>query len=111
MKSKWTILLAVLLLAVLAMPELAEAQAGWDVERDQTLPKLIMGGNNQQAGKLLFIGHRRWRIGHHRKRLELTAENTITVTYGDLKITNSADSDIYMWCAADSRHHDVQRPV
>ena len=94
MKSKFTIVLAVLLLAVLAMPELAEAQ-GWNVERDQVLPKLIMGGNNQTVGKVVF------------KRDTTDAAviadggadaQTITVTYGDLKITNSPDVGIYMWC-------------
>ena len=71
---------------------------GWNVERDQTLPKMIMGGNNQQVGKLVFM-----REGGTEVVIEDVSgeDNTITVTYGDLKITNGGDSGIYMWCGAD----------
>ena len=87
----------VLLVFALVATTTSFGQGGWNIERDQTLPKLIMGGNNQQAGKLIFRGA----TVADEPAIEKaeTGENTITVTYGDLKITNSADSGIYMWCA------------
>ena len=71
---------------------------GWDIERDQVLPKLIMGGNNQMAGKLVFRYDAATDSEPTIEDAGATEENTITVTYGDLKITNSGDSGIYMWC-------------
>ena len=63
---------------------------GWNIERDQTLQKMIMGGNNQQVGKLVFT---RVAVADEPIIEEVTTggDNTVTVTYGDLKITNSGD--------------------
>ena len=84
----------VLLAFALVATTTSFGQAGWNVERDQILPKLIMGGNNQMAGKLVFK-----RVTDEATISETAgSDQTITVTYGDLKITNGADDDIYMWC-------------
>ncbi len=88
----------VLLVFALVATTTSFGQAGWNVERDQTLQKMIMGGNNQQVGKLVFM-----RVGATEEPIiqEVDGgENTVTITYGDLKITNSGDSGIYAWCRA-----------
>ena len=54
MKSKLTILLAVLLLAVLAMPQLAEAQDGYNVRRASGVMKVAQYANNA-AGEQLDV--------------------------------------------------------
>ena len=54
MKSKWTILLAVLLLAVLAMPQLAEAQ-GYNVRRASGVMKVAQYANNAQVNNLTLL--------------------------------------------------------
>ena len=53
MKTKLTIALAVLLLAVLAMPELAEAQ-GYNVRRSSTVTKVAQYANNAMVSNLTF---------------------------------------------------------
>ena len=46
--------LVLLVFALVATTTSFGQNAGWTVERDQTLQKMIMGGNNQQVGKLVF---------------------------------------------------------
>ena len=53
-KSKWTIVLAVLLLAVLAAPEFAEAQ-GYNVRRNATVRKVNQYANNAEVNWLTFL--------------------------------------------------------
>ena len=57
MKSKWTILLAVLLLAVLAMPQLAEAQTGYNVRRASGVMKVAQYANNALVNNLTLMYH------------------------------------------------------
>lgn len=47
MKSKSTMVLAVLLLAILAMPHIADAQDGYNVSRTRGLDNVVATGNNQ----------------------------------------------------------------
>ena len=47
MKSKLTIALAVLLLAILALPHTADAEDGYTVGKTRGLDKVIASGNNQ----------------------------------------------------------------
>ena len=111
MKSKLTIVLALLLLVVLAMPESAEAQAGWSVTRSADVNTLIFGGNNQQVSAVTFVGE-----GTEEDAviaIRAGDATTITVTYGDLMITNmTRDSDMSLtadgvtdnfdiWCSTD----------
>ena len=86
MKLKFTMLLAVLL-AVLAMPQSAEAQAGWSVHRAEPVNPLIFGGNNQQVSRVTFIPETDENDAVITKRS--TGDTTVTVTYGDLMITNA----------------------
>ena len=89
LKFRTTILCmcAALLVALLVMPEPAEAD-GWSVTRNAEVNTLIFGGNNQQVSFVTFI-HETEDDDAVIIRQSGTA-TTITVTYGDLMITNLA---------------------
>ena len=59
MKSKLTIVLAVLLLAVLAMPHTADAQGGYTVGKTRGLDKVIASGNNQAIPAVVLTSRHR----------------------------------------------------
>ena len=104
MKLKFTALLAVLLLAVLAMPQPAEAQAGWSVNRSADVNTLIFGGNNQQVSHVTFANE----ANASDAVIPVTSGGTtVTVTYGDLMITNATrdaqagvDDNFDIFCSA-----------
>ena len=94
MKSKLTILLAVLLLAVLAMPQLAEAQ-GWNVSRPADVATVTFGGDNQQVSHIDF-NFENAVDEDVAIRQRSTGETAVTVTYGDLMITSrTRDSQMF----------------
>ena len=86
MKSKLTILLAVLLLAVLAMPQFAEAQ-GWNVSRPADVATVTFGGDNQQVSPIDF-NYESEASEDVVIRKRTTGDTAVTVTYGDLMITS-----------------------
>jgi hypothetical protein len=86
MKSKLTILLAVLLLAVLAMPQSAEAQ-GWNVSRPADVATVIFGGDNQQVSHIDF-NYEDADDEDVAIKKRSTGDTAVTVTYGDLMITS-----------------------
>jgi hypothetical protein len=86
MKSKLTIALAVLLLAILAMPESAKAQ-GWNVTRPAEVPTVIFGGNNQQVSHIDFVDDTADTAAI--PEVDGAVGTTITVKYGDMMITSS----------------------
>ena len=85
MKSKLTIALAVLLLAILAMPESAKAQ-GWNVTRPAEVPTVIFGGNNQQVSHIDFVDDTADTAAI--PEVDGSGGTTITVKYGDMMITS-----------------------
>ena len=87
MKSKLTILLAVLLLAVLAMPQLAEAQ-GWNVSRPADVATVTFGGDNQQVSHIDFNFESAESDEDVAIRKRTVGDTAVTVTYGDLMITS-----------------------
>lgn len=105
---------AVLLLVVLAMPQSAEAQAGWNVTRSAEVNTLIFGGNNQQVSHVTFVNQDKPEDNPVIvKRSD--GDTTITVTYGDLMITNATrdtqtltskngdppTDNFDLWCSSD----------
>ena len=87
MKSKLTIALAVLLLAVLAMPHTADAQGGYTVGKTRGLDKVIASGNNQAIPAVVLTS----RIGTAEPPITRTTDVdlTLTVMFGDLPIVQA----------------------
>ena len=110
LKFKTTILCmcAALLVALLVMPQPAEAE-GWNVTRNAEANTLIFGGNNQQVSAVTFLYDSTDDAVIQEQSGDTT---TVTVTYGDLMITNmtrDSDTDLTapstdnfdIWCSAD----------
>ncbi len=87
MKLKFTTLLAVLLLAVLAMPHTADAQNGYSVSRTRGLDKVVATGNNQ-AVPAVVLTSRSSTADPAITRPEAT-DITISVMFGDLPIVQA----------------------
>ena len=87
MKSKLTITLAVLLLAILAMPHTADAQDGYTVGKTRGLNKVIATGNNQ-AIPAVVLTSRGTAVEPPITRTSGT-DLTLTVTFGDLPIVQA----------------------
>jgi len=106
MKTKLTAVSAVLLLAVLAMPEFAEAQGGWNVRRATDVMKVAEGANNAAVNNLDFI-----RTGSNENDIANagTAGDMLTIKIGyGLIITNNDSvrgddsADFPLWCGETS---------
>ena len=87
MKSKLTIALAVLLLAILAMPHTADAQDGYTVSRVKGLDKVIATGNNQAIPAVVLTS----RAEDDEPPIERddARDLTISVRFGDLPIVQA----------------------
>lgn len=84
MKSKFTIALAVLLLAVLAMPHTADAQDGYNVSRTRGLDNVVATGNNQVLPAVVLTSD----AAADEPQIERDGANdtTLSVKFGDLPI-------------------------
>ena len=112
MRSKLTILLAVLLLAVIAMPELAEAQeTGYNVRRASSVMNVAQYANNAAVNNLTFI-----RTDSASPNIADADDNevlTIKIGYG-LLITNDDDARgddtaaFTLWCNEDTTNPDYE---
>ena len=89
MKSKLTIVLAVLLLAILAMPHTADAQAGYTVGKTRGLDKVIASGNNQAIPAVVLTS----RGAEPEPQITRTDDDetdlTLSVSFGDLPIVQA----------------------
>ena len=87
MKSKLTMVLAVLLLAILAMPHTADAQAGYTVGKTRGLDKVIATGNNQALPAVVLTA----RTEDDEPPIERDGANdlTLSVKFGDLPIVQA----------------------
>ena len=84
MKSKLTIVLAVLLLAILAMPHTADAQNGYTVSRQRGLDKVVASGNNQLVPAVILATESTADDAQITRRVD--GDLTITVQFGDRPI-------------------------
>ena len=87
MKSKLTIVLAVLLLAILAMPHTADAQGGYTVGKTRGLDKVIASGNNQAIPAVVLTS----RDAAAEPPITRTpgTDLTLSVSFGDLPIVQA----------------------
>ena len=105
MKSKFTIVLAVLLLAVLAMPELAEAQ-GYNARRDATVMKVAQYANNALVNNLTFLRADSGDENNINDPADSDDTLTIKVNYGllvtnDDKARGDTTAPFTLWCNND----------
>ena len=87
MKLKFTTLLAVLLLAALAMPQIVEAQAGYNVSRVRGLDHVIATGNNQAVPAVVLTS--RTATDEPQITRDAAANFTMTVSFGGLPIVQA----------------------
>ncbi len=87
MKSKSTMVLAVLLLAILAMPHIADAQDGYNVSRTRGLDNVVATGNNQVIPAVVLTSD----AAADEPQIERDTNNdtTLSVKFGDLPIVQA----------------------
>ncbi len=87
MKLKFTTLLALLLLAVLAMPHTADAQDGYSVGRTRGLDNVIATGNNQAVPAVVLASAAA--TAEPPITRDTNTDLTLTVKFGDLPIVQA----------------------